>query len=260
MRQLNQISGRSVRTLKRIIAHWLAETPSGLVPPYGLFKYLIGDGTYLKHENCVYTVIDYPTGLVIAYRYCFKESYHMAKAMFNEMKASHCAPTAITLDGNTQIIRAVREVWPTIIVQRCLYHILRQGASWLRRFPKDPAAKELRKIVLTVMAIPDDAAKNAFLDRLNEWEGVYGAYVQALDSRHKVWSDLQRARSLLRHALPDMFHYLRDASIAPTSNKQEGSFSIAKILFRNHRGVKKENRRSYFNWYFYLKNKRIINH
>lgn len=260
MRQLNQISGRSVRTLKRIVAYWLTQIPPKLDLPYRSFKYLVGDGTYFKHEDCVYAVIDYPTGLVINYRYCFKEGYHTAKIIFNEMKEFGCKPIAITLDGNPQVIRAVREIWPTIRVQRCLYHILRQGTSWLRRFPKDPAAKELRQIILTVMTITDDTAKNVFLVRLNEWEHIYGAYVQALDSRHKVWGDLQRARSLLRHALPDMFHYLHDGKIARTSNKQEGLFSSAKILFRNHRGVKKANRKSYFNWYFHLKNKNFINH
>lgn len=260
VRQLNQIGGRSIRTLKRIIACWLAETPPRLAMPYSTFKYLVGDGTYFKHEDCIYAVIDYPTGLVIAHHYCVKEGYHTTKTLFNEMKLSGCEPAAITLDGNPQVIRAVREIWPTITVQRCLYHILRQGTSWLRRFPRDPAAKELRKIILTVMTIVDDTAKNAFIARLNEWEHAYGAYVQALDSSHKVWGDLQRARSLLQHALPDMFHYLSDAEIAPTSNKQEGLFSAAKILFRNHRGVKKVNRKKYFNWYFHLRNKNIINH
>jgi pentatricopeptide repeat protein len=260
VRQLNQISGRSIRTLKRIMAYWLTQTPPRLSLSFRSFKYLVGDGTYFKHEDCVYVVIDYPTGLVIAYRYCLKEGYHTAKTIFNEMKESGCKPVAITLDGNPQVIRAVGEVWPTITVQRCLYHILRQGTSWLRRFPKDQAARELRQIILTVMTITDNAAKNIFLGRLDKWERAYGAYVQALDSRHKVWGDLQRARSLLKHALPDMFHYLRDAKIAPTSNKQEGLFSAAKILYRNHRGVKRANRKSYFNWYFYLRNKNIINH
>lgn len=260
MRQLNQISGHSIRTLKRIVADWLIQIPPKLDLPYRSFKYLVGDGTYFKHENCVYAVIDYPTGLVINYRYCFKEGYHTAKIIFNEMKGLGCKPTAITLDGNPQVIRAVREVWPAIKVQRCLYHILRQGTSWLRRFPKDPVAKELRQIILTVMTIADDTAKDAFIARLNKWEHDHGAYVRALDSRHKVWGDLQRARSLLQHALPDMFHYLHNGEIASTSNKQEGLFSAAKILFRNHRGVQKANRKNYFNWYFHLKNKKFINH
>ena len=259
LRQLNLISGHSLRTLKRIIGYWIAKAPPVITLPLWKVKYLVADGTYLKHENCIYTAIDYSTGLVAVHRYGIKENYCMARAIFDEIKTQGCKPIAITIDGNTQVIRVLRDIWPTITVQRCLYHILRQGTSWLRRFPKDPAAKELRQIILTVMTIEDYTAKNVFIARLNEWECTYGAYVQALDSRHKVWGDLQRARSLLRHALPDMFHYLNDSNIAPTTNMQEGLFSTAKILFRNHRGVSKKNRASYFNWYFHFKNKRIIN-
>lgn len=259
LRQLNLISGHSIRTLKRIIGYWIAKIPPLITLPLRNVKYLVADGTYLKHENCIYTATDYSTGLVASHRYGIKENYCMAHEIFSEIKTQDCKPIAATIDGNTQVIRALRDIWPTIIIQRCLYHILRQGTSWLRRFPKDPAAKELRQIILAVMTISDDTAKDAFMTRLNEWDRVYGAYVRALDSRHKVCGDLQRARSLLRHALPDMFHYLDDQNIAPTSNMQEGLFSTAKILFRNHRGVSKKNRAGYFNWYFYFKNKKIIN-
>lgn len=260
LRQLNLICGHSIRTLKRVIGYWIAKSAPAITMPFKSVKYLVADGTYLKHENCIYAATDYSTGLVVAHRYGIKENYCMAHAIFSGIKTQGCEPIAVTIDGNTQVILALRDIWPTIIIQRCLYHILRQGTSWLRRFPKDPAAKELRKIILTAMTVKNYADKDIFKARLNEWERAYGAYVQALDSRHKVWGDLQRARSLLRHALPDMFHYLDDTNIAPTSNMQEGLFSTAKILFRNHRGVSKKNRASYFNWYFYFKNKKIINY
>lgn len=259
VRQLNQISRHSQRTLKRIIACWLSKVTPVLGLPFASFKYLVADGTYLKHENCVYTVIDYTSSLVATYRYGIKESYRMAMSIFGELKSNSCEPTAITVDGNPQIIKALRETWPTIIVQRCLYHILRQGTSWLRRFPKDIAAKKLRSIFLTVMSISNHEQRLIFTKRFADWEKQYGDYVKKLDRKNKVWGDIQQARSLLVHALPDMFHYLKDPNIAKTSNKQEGLFSTVKILFRNHRGVKTENRENYFAWYFYFRNKRIIN-
>lgn len=260
VRQLNQISGHSQRTLKRIIACWLSETPLVIDLPYACFKYLVADGTYLKHDNCVYTVIDYASSLVATYRYGVKEGYHMAISLLGKLRADGCEPMAITVDGNPQVIKALRETWPTIIVQRCLYHILRQGTSWLRRFPKDTAAKELRSIFLSVMSISSREQQETFMKRFEDWERRYGEYVKNLDRKNKVWGDLQQARSLLIHALPDMFYYLDDSNIAKTSNMQEGLFSTAKILFRNHRGVKRENRESYFAWYFYFRNKHLINH
>lgn len=259
VRQLNNISKHSIRFLKGIIAYWLKKAPPQEPLVFSNFKYLVADGTYLKHEHCIYAVTDYLSGLTIKYSFGRRENYLMALSIFEELKTEGCDPKAITIDGNTTVIRALRAVWPKILVQRCLYHILRQGTSWLRRFPKESSAKELRGIFLTVTAIKSDKDKVMFLERFADWESRFGNHVKLLDSKHKVWSDLQRARSLILHALPDMFHFLKDENIAPTSNAQEGVFSTAKILFRNHRGVGKINRNNYFSWYFYFKNKQIIN-
>jgi transposase-like protein len=219
---------------------------------------LVADGTYLKHEHCIYSVTDYLSGLTVKYGFGARENYAMTYSIFAQLKASGGNPKAITIDGNTTVIRALRAVWPTILIQRCLYHILRQGTSWLRRFPKDQSAKELRQIFLMVTSIKNQESKETFLNRFAVWEQTFGSYVKSLDGHHKVWGDIQRARSLLLHALPDMFHFLSDPNIAPTSNIQEGFFSTVKIIFRNHRGVRKTNRDSYFSWYFYFKNKNIF--
>jgi hypothetical protein len=260
IRQLNNISKHSVRTLKGIIGYWLKQKPPQESFIFSQFRYLIADGTYLKHEHCIYSITDYLSRLTIKYGFGSRENYLMVYSIFAELKSQDCRPKAITIDGNPHVIRALRAIWPDILIQRCLYHILRQGTSWLRRFPKDPAAKELRLIFLTVMKIRDRKKQSIFIERFTDWEIRFGSYVKSLDSKHKVYGDLQRARSLILHALPDMFHFLDDSNIAPTSNMQEGIFSTAKILFRSHRGVSKNNRDSYFSWYFYFKNKQIINH
>ena len=260
MRQLNLISGHSIRTHKRINSYWLSQKPPESKLEYDAYKYLVSDGTYLHHENCVYTVMDYPSGLILSYGFGVCENYSMALSVFGELKDRGCIPKAITIDGNKPVLRALKDVWPGIDIQRCLYHILRQGTSWLRRFPKDLAAKTLRQIILKVTSISNHEEKDELIKTFKEWESQYGEYVLSQDSHNKVWSDIQRARSLLINALPDMFYYLDDPNIASTSNKQEGLFSCAKIVFRNHRGVKKTNRENYFKWYFYLKNNKITNY
>jgi hypothetical protein len=258
VRQLNNISKHSKRTLKNIISYWLKTNPPEQIFDVSSCRYLVSDGTYLKHEHCIYAVTDYQSGLTVKYDFGDKENYAMAYMIFSELKAKGCRPKSITIDGNTTVIKALREVWPDVLIQRCLYHILRQGISWLRRFPRDLAARELRKIILTVMTIKDDVAKQMFLERLATWEEQFGNYVKSLDGHHKVYGDIQRARALVMRALPDMFHFLTDSQIPSTSNSQEGLFSSAKILFRNHRGVNKKNRDQYFSWYFYFKNQKIL--
>jgi transposase-like protein len=164
-------------------------------------------------------------------------------------------PTAITVDGNTSVIRAIKEVWPEIILQRCKTHIQMQGLAWLRRPPKLEVSKELQKVFLILSRVDTRSDKKIFIANYLVWEDKYGEYVKQLPKDHKVYSDIQRARSLIIHALPDMFHYLDDNNISATTNKLEGYFSQLKNLYRQHRGMSKNNRQNYLKWYIYLKNK-----
>jgi hypothetical protein len=133
-------------------------------------------------------------------------------------------------------------------------HIQRQGLAWFLRYPKLEASRQLRKILLGIADIRDEQGKQTFINDFIDWEKRYSTFVKALPSRDKVYGDLQRARSLIVHALPDMFHYLDDRNIATTTNKLEGYFSRLKELYRRHRGLSKQHRPNYFAWYIYLKN------
>ena len=199
-------------------------------------------------------LMDHGTGQVIAHTYRHRENYESAHQMFKEMMDRGLQPKAITIDGNTSVIRALKDVWPDIIVQRCIAHIQRQGLSWLRRYPKQGASKDLRKILFTLTDVKDEREKQAFIKDVRCWEKHYGSFVLSLPSRDKVYGDLQRTRSLILHALPDMFHYLEDGCIASTTNKLEGYFSRLKEIYRKHRGLSKRHRQSYFAWYINLKN------
>ena len=67
-----------------------------------------------------------------------------------------------------------------------------------------------------------------------------------------VFSDLKRARSMLLSALPNMFHYLDDLNIPKSTNALEGYFARLKQKYRQHRGLVKRHRNSYFEWYLHL--------
>lgn len=199
-------------------------------------------------------VMDNQSKLILNQRYDIRENYETACAIFKELRRLGISPKAITVDGNTSVIRALKAIWPSIIIQRCLIHIQRQGLSWLRVNPRIQASKDLRKILLTVTRIKTEKDKEQLITNFRTWEGNYGKYVSQLPANHKVFGDLQRARSLMLYALPDMFHYLTDDQIAATTNRIEGYFSRLKMIYRQHRGLAKKNRRSYFNWYIYFKN------
>lgn len=256
VRQLVRISRRGIWKIKQIINYWLNQEVPGLEINFAKLKYLIFDGTYFKHENCFLLLLDGQSGKAVDGRYQVRENYSSAHEMFQKAKNNGANPVAITIDGNTSVIKALRTVWPNIITQRCLVHVQRQGLAWLRRYPKTEEAKALRKILLTVTNITNYHERDEFLSNLLKWERCYGKIVLNLPSSHKVFGDLQRARSLLLHAWPDMFHYLDDSKIAPTTNRIEGYFSTVKGKYKQHHGLSKINRPKYLSWYIYLKNKR----
>lgn len=201
-------------------------------------------------------MLDNQSEKAIDHRYRIRENYAVAHEMFQEAKDKGVDPISITIDGNTSVIRALKAVWPDITIQRCLAHIQRQGLSWLRRYPQLEASKKLRKIYLNIFGIENHFQQRDFLKTILEWENSFGKSVQSLPSSHKVYGDLQRARSLLLNAWPDMFHYLDDQNIPPTTNRIEGYFSTVKGRYKQHRGLSKVNRKKYLSWYIYLKNKR----
>lgn len=200
------------------------------------------------------TAMDNSDGKIVGHRYCLRENYETTYLIFSKLKNDGIVPKAITIDGNPSVIRAIKAVWPNITVQRCLAHIQRQGLSWLRRNPQPPAAKDLRKILLMVTDIKDKNDKIFFISEFKKWEMKYDELVCRLPSNHKVCSDLKGTRSLLIHALPNMFHYLDDSNIPATTNKIEGYFSRLKIIYRQHRGLSKKHRQNFFSWYIYFKN------
>lgn len=232
----------------------MARSPDNRVFDLSVIKYLQFDGTYFKHENCLMVLMDNATSKVIAHKYHYRENYESAYQIFKEMNDDALNPEVITIDGNTSVIRALRAVWPDIIIQRCITHIQRQGLSWLRRYPKTKASKDLRRILLSITEVKDRERRDIFITAFENWEKQYGQFVQSLPSTHKVYGDLQRTRSLVLHALPNMFHYLDNKCIAATTNKLEGYFSRLKELYRKHRGLSKKHRKNYFAWYINLKN------
>lgn len=152
VRQISGISHHGRKTIKGIISYWLAKLPNPSNVQTGI-KYLLFDGTYFHRMNCLMLAMNNANGRIITNRYLKRENYFAALELFKELSDKGIKPTAITIDGNTSVIRALKDVWPKIIVQRCIVHIQRQGLSWLRMRPKLEPSIQLRKILLAVTSI-----------------------------------------------------------------------------------------------------------
>ena len=163
-------------------------------------------------------------------------------------------PQALIQDGHRMVIRAIREVWGTVIIQRCLYHIQHEGMRWLRSSPRTEAGKALRTILSRLSAIKTIQERDQFINSYALWLNQYQSLVASLPRTTVAYKDLQRTIVLINNALPDMFYYLEDQQVHATTNALEGFHSRLKLDYRRHRGLTKEHRISYLNWYCYFKN------
>lgn len=255
VKQLSEISRKSENKIHAIINHWLARRP--LFIPDGLndVKYSVFDGSFIwKRKVGTIIMLDAERGKLIKGEFDFKENSPTdLRQFFSELKQEGLSLKSATIDGNPTVIRVMTEVWPGLIIQRCIVHIQRQGLMWCRINPKTIEAKKLREIFLALTAVRTQEQKQSFLKAVADWENHYGKKIESKKETGWVFSDLKRARSMLLKALPNTFHFLDDPRIPRTSNLAEGYFSFMKSRYRDHRGLSPKKRANFFNWFFILK-------
>lgn len=250
------MSGHSEAKLKRIKNFWLdKDQPVLSHNKFQKTKYLLFDGTYFHKNGCLAIMMDHGAKNVLSYSYIEKESYHNVYPLLIDLKQKGLDPKAITMDGHRFVIQAILEVWPEVLIQRCLYHIQRQGLQWLRVYPKTAAGGELRFILKSITSIRSEKDKMVFLMTYSNWYCKYRDFIKKLPRNNVANIDLKKAMGLINNALPDMFHYIDDPFIAPTTNLLENFYSQLKHHYRSHRGLTEKHKISYLKWYCYLKNK-----
>lgn len=217
-------------------------------------KYLLFDGTYFHKNGCLIILITNPTQKVLDYKYIVKENYLDTYNMLTHLKSLGLNPLAVTLDGHKYVIQAFKDVWPDIIIQRCLYHILRQGLQWLRTYPKTEAGKELKSIIIMLATVKKECDKNKAILAYKNWYKKYELFIKELPSNSAAAIDLKKATGLINNALSNMYHFLKDQNIASTTNLLESYFSQLKHKYRCHRGLTEQHKIAYLKWFCYFKN------
>lgn len=250
VRQLSRLSHHSLSKLSRIIHYWLDQDPP-VQRDTCSFKHIVCDGTYIHHRKGIFLILDSGSHQVLHGEVNLSENATDLRSCFQAL-GTNSSPLSATVDGNPAIKYALCSVWPNITIQRCLIHIQRQGLSWCRMRPKREDAKVLRDIFLSVLSIRDHDQKQMFISTLSKWEYQYGKAIGSARARGRVFSDLQRARSMLIKALPDMFSYLDDKNIATSTNSVEGYFGRMKQKYRQHSGLASHRKDGYFRWYLHL--------
>jgi hypothetical protein len=236
-----------------MINNYLKQMPPAPPPNLEQCRHFIFDGTFLHRPCSLAALMDARSHILVTGRYAIPENSEPKLLEFFEgLKQAGLNPHSFTVDGNPKVMKVLRNLWPEVIIQRCLVHIQRQGLSWCRISPRTVYGRWLRNIFLQVTRISTTADRDGFLKAVNFWETNYGSQISGRPEKGHVFSDIKRARSMLLRALPDMFHYLDDPSIPNSTNGLEGYFSRLKAHYRQHRGLRQKKLDNYFNWYFHF--------
>lgn len=196
-----------------------------------------------------------PDQKIIAHMYAQKEGFLTTYPWFLKLKGQGLEPQYITMDGEKSVIRAIKMVWPRVRIQRCLWHIQREGMRWLRTYPKTQAGRDLRYLLMTLCRIQSEKERKIFIERYRQWLHQHKKFVMSLPSTTVAFKDLKKATTLIKNALANMFYYLKDHNVHSTTNALESFHSRLKADYRRHRGLTEQHKIQYLSWYSYFKNR-----
>lgn len=201
---------------------------------------LVLDGTRIGRDCSLLIILDTETNAPIAWRPAIRESYASWRAL---LSVSPQQPAYVVCDGHSGLLKAVYERWPSIYVQRCLAHVLRELRGFLTRNPKLPAGIALRVLIGELAKIKTRRQKRKWVRKLFRWQRKYSKFLKektfTLDGHWRyTHRNLRRARTHLLRALPNLFRYIKNRKVPSTSNQLEGGInSPLKDLIRKHRGM-----------------------
>lgn len=259
-RYLSKDSGYSISTLKRMFKTYLDKPPAFQISARSKVHLMI-DGTYFSNDLCLILYQDNDIKYTQLYRFSSGEYYReIAEDLINLGKLG-VQIYSVTCDGHKGMLKAIGEVLPEVTIQRCIVHIHRMSHIWLRKRPKTLASQELKYIInlLPLVKTPND--KRAFIKMYHNWYNTHKAFIneKAINEKTKRWwyrhKNLRRTATLISKALPDLFHFLKDADIPKSTNGLGSFFGHLKDNLSIHRGLSYSNRKSFIKWYLQLKNK-----
>lgn len=211
------------------------------------------DGTYFS-DFCQLNYFDNDLKYLQYFDIVKKENYLDYKMGLELLKKAGLQVSSITCDGHKGLLNAISEVFPSTTIQRCVVHIIRMSNIYLRQKPKYPAAIELKEIVKKLSLVNSYDEKEVWIQLFKNWEQRYYHFLQEKTehiSGRKRYTHrlLRRTRSLISHALPNLFHYLDDVKIPKSNNGLESRFSYLKNNLRTHRGLSRKHTKNFLSWY-----------
>ena len=223
-------------------------------------RVLVLDGTSVMKRTCMLLIAGSgDTHRPVSWMDVPRECYDAWVVFLKDLTWHGVTPQVVVCDGQRGLLKAIREVWPSVKIQRCLIHVVRQACIWLTRNPQTKAGRELLELVKQLPRIQTRRQKRRWVRAFHYWSRRHDKFLKdrSYGPSRRWWythRKLRGTRSLLRNALPDLFRFVTDPSIPKTSNHVEGGLNARlKELFRCHRGFSLQRKLILAAWYLTLR-------
>ena len=215
-------------------------------------QHVMIDGVWIWKDICLIIYYEYTQKKVIRFGFYSWELYEDIvedlRALRDEFKYDI---VSFTVDGGKQIKKAIEEIYPRSILQRCLTHIHRQIQNYISKNPQSDCGKDLQRIV----TFQNFENKGKFEDDFSSWEQKYDVFLKEKNEHGRyIHGRIRQARSHIKNALPYMFEYLKNRTIKRSSNDIESYNALVSEHIYCHRGLKKERLISFVSLWIYNKN------
>jgi len=132
---------------------------------------------------------DHNIKMTILYRLTKREALRDLKECLQSIKDIGIEIESVTCDGAANIIKAVREVCPGTILQRCPFHIANEICLWLTQKPQSEAARELRELVCYLSKVSSHEEAQLWMRAFIDWHSKYEEYInkKSVDEQSGRW-------------------------------------------------------------------------
>jgi hypothetical protein len=206
---------------------------------------LIIDGKYLDRKTvCLIGAVNKK---VVNWKFNNGENYLTWISFFLSLKT---IPFSIVCDGQRGMLKAVKQLFPRVIIQRCQFHVIKYCLAKLTRNPESIAGQMLRLLVLDISKVKTKDDLDNWLIDFKDWYFNYENFLNEktysktsfTKTNHPRWhyshKNLHACFSHLKNALPYLFQYINHPTIPNTTNYLEGGInSQIQHLIVNHRGL-----------------------
>lgn len=245
------------RTLQRRLRRLWRELP--IPRPMPPASGLILDATHVIGNRYVVLVVQDIRRYPVTWAFAERETFESWWRVLDALRAAGMEPRFVVGDGHTGLLKALRLIWPQVLIQRCLLHVMRQARLDLTQNPRTLPGQALLDLVKRLREVRTRRQRRRWHRAYRQWLCRHDAFLKERTVNpagpRRWWythRKLRAVRSQINNSLPDLFHYIRYPEIPRTTNHVEGGInSRLKDLFRRHRGLSATRKITLTAWYLH---------